>query len=146
MHFEAHGNIDFFVGDSCVINRPNESFNQEGVKLLFETFFKRLKTKKITSWMLFEFLGGNAFPTPDAMAELTSCYKSSRELGCVKVAAVCGTTAQCIFLEQVAEKANMAISFYSTEEEALTANQDFLPANFSISDLSWLKGVKSPEG
>ena len=126
MYFNAHGNINFIINNSCVINRPNETFNEEGIDILFESIFAQVKKKNLSKWVLIELLGEGALPTPSAMMALAQKYKMSSSLGCVKVDTVCSTTLQKQFLTQVAEQANIELSFYETEEEAFSANMKYL--------------------
>jgi len=126
MYFDAHGNIRFMINNSCVINRPNAPFNEEGIDILFAGIFGQVKKKNLSKWVLIELLGEKALPTPDAAMALVQKYKMSSSLGCVKVDSVCSTTLQKMFLTQVAEEANIELSFYETEEEAFSANKKYL--------------------
>jgi len=126
MYFDAHGNISFMINNSCVINRPNTPFNEEGIDILFDGILGQVKKKKLSKWVLIELLGKGAFPTPGALTVLVQKYKMSSSLGCVKVDSVCSTYLQKQFLNQVAELAHIELSFYETEEEAFLANEKYL--------------------
>jgi len=103
MYFDAHGNISFIIDNSCVINRPNTPFNEEGVNILFDSILGQVKKKNISKWVLIELLGEKASPTPDALSVLVQKYKMSSSIGCEKVDSVCSTSLQKQFLAQVAE-------------------------------------------
>ena len=126
MYFDAHGNISFMINNNCVINRPNTPFNEQGINILFDAILGQVKKQNLSKWALIELLGNNAFPTPEALTILVQKYKTSSSLGCVKVDSVCSTSLQKQFLTQVAELANIELSFYETEEEAFFANSKYL--------------------
>jgi|GEM_PF-1779113 len=126
MFFSAHGNVDFMISNSCVINSPKESFNKEGIGILFNSIFSQVKKDNLTTWTLIELLREDAFATPEAMDELVKNYERAVVLGCIKFSAVCSNCLQEDFLTQVANRANIKLSFYQTANEAYSANQEFL--------------------
>jgi hypothetical protein len=126
MSFEAHGNINFTITNSCIINRPQEPFNEEGIDILFDRILSYVKDKKLSQWVLIELLGENAFPTPEAFDSLVQRYKVCDVFGCVKIHSVCDNSLQQEFLTKIAAKANIALSFYETEKEAFAACEEYL--------------------
>jgi len=132
MNFEAHGNINFIIKNSCVINRPNEGFNKEGVDILFDNILTYVKKKNLSQWVLVESLGKFAFPTPDALVSLARKYKISSEFGCVKIYAVCSSNAQKKFIIDAASIANIELSFCETEENALAACEKYLVKEYVV--------------
>jgi len=130
MYFDSHGNIDFTIHNSCIINRPNEPFNEEGVDILFDNILMHVKNERLSQWVLVELLGEYAFPTPEAIDSIVQRYKMSARLGCVKIHSVCFNTIQKHFIKQIADKANIILSFYETEEEALAACEKYLAKEY----------------
>ena len=126
MYFEAHGNIDFMITKSCVINRPNAPFNEEGINVLFTTLLSQIEKRGMGSWVLIEILGEQALPTPEAMTALVARYQNCFNKGCIQIHSVCANSVQKQFLMQVAEKTDLDIFFHDTEETALSTNEQYL--------------------
>jgi len=80
----------------------------------------------LSQWVLVELLGEDAFPTPEAMDSLVQRYKVSASLGCLKIHSVCFNRIQKHFIKQIADKANIVLSFYETVKEAFAACDKFL--------------------
>ena len=119
MEFSAHGNINFSIKDSCVINRPNASFNEAGIEMLFEQILKKVQLYQLNDWILIELLGPNAIPTPDAMSALTKQYKHAQNLGCKKVVVVTVNLIQKSFMQELGEKSGSQMQFYDSEKDAI---------------------------
>jgi len=126
MNFSAHGNIEFLIQHKCVVNKPNTGFNEEGVNKLFSYILEQVKEKQLDKWILIEILGADALPTPEALISLTDNYKKAKELGCIKIVTVCENSLQNQFIKRAAEEAKVDICCYSSENEALEHNKQFL--------------------
>ena len=126
MYFEAHGNIDFMITKSCVINRPNTPFNEEGVHVLFTTILDQIEKRSLAKWVLIEVLGEQALPTPDAMIALVKQYEACLNNGCAHIHSVCSNSVQKQFLTQVAEHTRLNIYFYNDEAAAMAACEEYL--------------------
>ena len=126
MYFSAHGNIDFLIQHKCVLNRPNSPYNEEGMNMLFSHILGKMKEKQLDQWALIEVLGADALPTPEALTALINNYKKAKKLGCIKITAVCENSLQNHFINNAANKAKLNICFYSSENEALEHNKQFL--------------------
>ena len=126
MFFSAHGNIKFLIQNKCVINKPDTSFNEEGVHILFANIIGQIQKQQVDGWVLIEVLGPDALPTPEALQALADSYKKIKEHGCIKISAVCSNSLQKQFLIKAAELAKINIYFSSSEAAALEYNERFL--------------------
>lgn len=126
MKFSAHGNIDYYIQNKCVINKPNAGFNKEGIDILFTSIVNSLREHQVAEWVLIEVLEKDALPTPAAKQALIDNYKMAQKHGCVKISAVCFNVLQTKFLAEVSKLSNIDIHFFTCERDALANNKDFL--------------------